>query len=40
LRRPELVYLELPPTSPAHALLRFADKLGRRSALRDVAGAE
>jgi hypoxanthine-DNA glycosylase len=35
-RRPELVYLALPSTSPAYARIGFADKLARWSALRDV----
>ena len=39
-RRPGLVYLALPSTSPAHARLGFADKLARWSALREVLGAE
>jgi hypoxanthine-DNA glycosylase len=39
-RRPELLYLALPSTSPAHASLGFADKLARWSALREVLGAE
>lgn len=39
-RRPELVYLALPSTSPAYASLGFAGKLARWSALRDVLGAE
>ncbi len=38
-RRPELVYLALPSTSPAYARLGFADKLARWSALREVLGA-
>ena len=39
-RRPELVYLALPSTSPAHARLGFADKLARWRALHDVLGAD
>jgi hypoxanthine-DNA glycosylase len=39
VRRPELVYLALPSTSPAHARLGFADKLARWSVLREVLGA-
>jgi len=35
-RRPELVYLALPSTSPAYASLGFADKLSRWRALREV----
>jgi TDG/mug DNA glycosylase family protein len=35
-RRPGLVYLALPSTSPAYASLGFADKLARWSALRQV----
>jgi double-stranded uracil-DNA glycosylase len=35
-RRPELVYLALPSTSPAYASLGFADKLARWSALREA----
>ncbi len=38
-RRPELVYLALPSTSPAYASLGFADKLARWSALREVLGS-
>lgn len=34
--RPELLYLALPSTSPAYALLGFADKLARWRALREV----
>jgi hypoxanthine-DNA glycosylase len=39
-RRPELVYLALPSTSPAYASLGFAEKLARWSALRDVLCTE
>ena len=39
-RRPELVYLALPSTSPAYASLGFADKLARWSALREVLGGD
>jgi hypoxanthine-DNA glycosylase len=39
-RRPDLVYLALPSTSPAYASLTFADKLARWSVLRDVLLAE
>jgi hypoxanthine-DNA glycosylase len=35
-RRPELVYLALPSTSPAHARLGFAEKLARWTALLEV----
>jgi len=38
-RRPELLYLALPSTSPAYASLGFADKLARWGALRDVLPA-
>ena len=38
-RRPELLYLALPSTSPAYASLGFADKLRRWSALREALGA-
>ena len=37
-RRPDLVYLALPSTSPAHARLGFAEKLAQWSALRQVLG--
>ena len=39
-RRPELVYLALPSTSPAYASVGFAEKLARWSQLRDVLGTE
>jgi hypoxanthine-DNA glycosylase len=35
-RRPDLTYLALPSTSPAHARLDFAAKLARWTALREV----
>ena len=35
-RRPSLDYLALPSTSPAHARLAFAAKLGRWTALREA----
>ncbi|MBV9016437.1 MAG: DNA-deoxyinosine glycosylase [Alphaproteobacteria bacterium] len=35
-RRPELRYFALPSTSPAHARLRFHDKLARWNVLREV----
>jgi hypoxanthine-DNA glycosylase len=35
-RRPGLVYLALPSTSPAYASIGFADKLARWSALREA----
>ena len=38
-RRPELLYLALPSTSPAHARLGFAEKLARWTALRDASRA-
>lgn len=38
-RRPELVYLALPSTSPAYASLGFTEKLARWSALREVLAA-
>jgi TDG/mug DNA glycosylase family protein len=37
-RRPDLNYLHMPSTSPAHASLDFAAKLARWQALRDVLG--
>ena len=37
-RRPDLIYLALPSTSPAHARLGFAEKLARWSALRQALG--
>jgi len=39
-RRPDLAYLALPSTSPAHASLGFAEKLLRWQALRDVLDGE
>jgi hypoxanthine-DNA glycosylase len=39
-RRPELLYLALPSTSPAYASLDFAAKIARWSALREVLAAE
>lgn len=36
-RRPELLYLALPSTSPAHARLGFAEKLACWTALREAA---
>jgi methylated-DNA-[protein]-cysteine S-methyltransferase len=39
VRRPGLVYLALPSTSPAYASLGFADKLARWRVLREVLGA-
>jgi len=38
-RRPGLLYLALPSTSPAYASLGFAAKLAHWSALREVLGA-
>jgi TDG/mug DNA glycosylase family protein len=38
-RRPELAYLALPSTSPAHATIDFAGKLARWTALREVLEA-
>ncbi len=35
-RRPDLAYLALPSTSPAHARIDFAGKLSRWSALREA----
>jgi len=35
-RRPELTYLALPSTSPAHATIDFAGKLARWTVLREV----
>jgi hypoxanthine-DNA glycosylase len=37
-RRPELTYLSLPSTSPAHARIDFSGKLAHWRALRDVLG--
>jgi hypoxanthine-DNA glycosylase len=39
-RRPELRYLALPSTSPAHARLGFAEKLAAWSALRETLDVE
>ncbi|HEV7995210.1 MAG TPA: DNA-deoxyinosine glycosylase [Stellaceae bacterium] len=38
-RRPGLAYLALPSTSPAHARLNFAAKLGAWTALREALGS-
>ena len=38
-RRPDLAYLALPSTSPAHARLGFSEKLARWQPLRDLVGA-
>ena len=38
-RRPELTYLALPSTSPAHATIDFAGKLARWTALREALDA-
>ena len=35
-RRPELTYLAMPSTSPAHARLNFAAKLAKWTALREI----
>jgi hypoxanthine-DNA glycosylase len=35
-RRPDIVYLAMPSTSPAHARLGFAEKLAQWGALREV----
>ena len=37
-RRPNLLYLHMPSTSPAHASLTFAQKLARWQQLRDALG--
>jgi hypoxanthine-DNA glycosylase len=37
-RRPELLYLRMPSTSPAHASLRFAEKLDRWRVLNEALG--
>ena len=39
-RRPNVVYLALPSTSPAHASLGFAEKLARWRALKELVEAE
>ena len=36
LRRPHLIYLAMPSTSPAHARLDFSAKLAKWSALRKI----
>jgi hypoxanthine-DNA glycosylase len=36
MRRPDLAYLAMPSTSPAHARLGFADKLAQWRAVREV----
>ncbi len=38
-RRPDITYLALPSTSPAHARIGFAGKLAQWAALRDVVCA-
>ncbi len=38
-RRPDLVYLHLPSTSPAHASVGFAEKLARWQVVREAVGA-
>ena len=40
IRHPSLAYLALPSTSPAHARLDFATKLGQWRALREALNAE
>ena len=37
-RRPGIVYLHMPSTSPAHASLNFAEKLARWQPLREALG--
>jgi len=39
-RRPDLVYLALPSTSPAHARLGLSEKLAQWSALRQLLGGD
>ena len=39
-RRPDLIYLALPSTSPAHARLGFAEKLAQWIALREALGTD
>jgi hypoxanthine-DNA glycosylase len=38
IRRPDLAYLAMPSTSPAHASLDFAQKLARWQAVREALG--
>ena len=39
-RRPDLIYLALPSTSPAHARLGLSEKLAQWSALRQLLGGD